>query len=164
VALKLIYQMFAKLLSWIVLHARSDPAMNHRGNRRCRARRPQSQRPMRPPGVVMGGVYGKYLAQVLLAEDQHPIGDLGADGQNEVFGDAALETGADADRPVREEGGGGSVTQSFVVVQSACGDRCDEELGELVLRGPRSTTCCWPRWSRPARIGLRRAPLRHPPR
>ena len=43
---------------------------------------------MRPPGVVMGGVYGKYLAQVLLAEDQHPIGDLGVDGRHEAFGEA----------------------------------------------------------------------------
>ena len=62
--------------------------MNHSGKPRCRARRPQSQRPMRPPGVVMGGVYGKYLAQVLLAEEQHPVGDLGPDGQHEAFGEA----------------------------------------------------------------------------
>ena len=36
----------------------------------------------------MGGVRGKYSAQVLLAEDQHPVGDLGADGQHEAFGEA----------------------------------------------------------------------------
>ena len=34
------------------------------------------------------GVYGKYLAQVLLAEDQHPVGDLGSDRQHEAFGEA----------------------------------------------------------------------------
>ena len=36
----------------------------------------------------MGGVLGKHTAQVLLAEDQHPVGDLGADGQHEAFGEA----------------------------------------------------------------------------
>jgi len=28
------------------------------------------------------------LAQVLPAEEQHPVGDLGADGQHEAFGEA----------------------------------------------------------------------------
>ena len=42
---------------------------------------------MRPPGVVMGRVHGKYPTQVLLAEDQHPVGDLGPDGQDEPFGE-----------------------------------------------------------------------------
>ena len=36
----------------------------------------------------MGGVLGKHLAQVLFAEDQHPVGDLGPDGQHEPFGEA----------------------------------------------------------------------------
>ncbi len=36
----------------------------------------------------MGGVLGKHAAQVLLAEDQHPVGDLGAYGQHEAFGEA----------------------------------------------------------------------------
>jgi hypothetical protein len=36
----------------------------------------------------MGGVRGKHLAQVLLAEDQHSVGDLGSDGQHEAFGEA----------------------------------------------------------------------------
>src|SRR5687767_363441 len=48
----------------------------------------QPQRPMRPPGVVVGGVHGKHLAQVPLAEDQHPVGDLGSDSQHEAFGEA----------------------------------------------------------------------------
>ena len=43
---------------------------------------------MRPRGVVVRGVYGKDLAQVPLAEDQHPVGELGADGQHEAFGEA----------------------------------------------------------------------------
>ena len=62
--------------------------MDRLGNRRCWARRPQPQRPMRPRGVVVGGVHGKHLAQVPLAEDQHPVGDLGPDGQHEAFGEA----------------------------------------------------------------------------
>ena len=41
---------------------------------------------MRPRGVVVGGVTGKDLAQVSLAEDQHSVGDLCTDGQHEAFG------------------------------------------------------------------------------
>ncbi len=36
----------------------------------------------------MDGVHGKHLPQVPLAEDQHPVGDLGPHGQNEGFGEA----------------------------------------------------------------------------
>ena len=43
---------------------------------------------MRPRGVVVGGVTGKDLAQVSLAEDQHPVGDLGPHCQDEAFGEA----------------------------------------------------------------------------
>jgi hypothetical protein len=35
--------------------------MNRLGDRRCRARRPQPQRPMRPPSVVVVGGHGKLL-------------------------------------------------------------------------------------------------------
>jgi len=35
-----------------------------------------------------GGVRSKHPAQVWLAEDQHPLGDLGSDGQHEAFGEA----------------------------------------------------------------------------
>ena len=62
--------------------------MDRLGNRRCRARRPQPQRPMRPPAVVVRGVHGKHPAQVPLAEDQHPVGDLGPHRQHEAFGEA----------------------------------------------------------------------------
>ena len=44
--------------------------------------------PMRSCGVVVGGVPGKHLTEVPLAEEQHPVGDLGADGQHEAFGEA----------------------------------------------------------------------------
>jgi hypothetical protein len=42
---------------------------------------------MRPPRVVVRGVHGKHPAQVPLTEDQHPIGDLGPDGQHEALGE-----------------------------------------------------------------------------
>jgi len=35
----------------------------------------------------MGRVHGKYPTQVLLAEDQHPVGDLGPHCQDEAFGE-----------------------------------------------------------------------------
>ena len=38
--------------------------------------------------VVVGGVLGRHAAEVPLAEDQHAVGDLGADGQYEAFGEA----------------------------------------------------------------------------
>jgi hypothetical protein len=44
---------------------------------------------MRPPDVVVRGVHRKQPAQVPLAEDQHPVGHLGSDGQHEAFGEAA---------------------------------------------------------------------------
>ena len=47
-----------------------------------------AQVPVRPPAVVMRGVHGKHLPQVPLAEDQHPVGDLGPHGQDEAFGEA----------------------------------------------------------------------------
>src|SRR3954452_4807210 len=43
---------------------------------------------MRPLGVVVRGVGGKHAAEVSFPEDQHAVGDLGADGQYEAFGEA----------------------------------------------------------------------------
>jgi len=62
--------------------------MNWLGNRRCRARWPQLQRPMRPRGVVVRGVHGKHSPQMPLPKDQHPVGDLGPHCQDEPFGEA----------------------------------------------------------------------------
>ena len=42
---------------------------------------------MRPPRVVVRGVLGQHPAEVSLAEDQHPVGHFGADGQHEAFGE-----------------------------------------------------------------------------
>jgi hypothetical protein len=35
----------------------------------------------------VGGVPGEHLAQLPLTEEQHPVGDLGPDGQHEAFGE-----------------------------------------------------------------------------
>ena len=43
---------------------------------------------MRPPCVVVRGIRGQHPAQVSLPEDQHPVGEFGADGQHEAFGEA----------------------------------------------------------------------------
>ena len=54
---------------------------------------------MWPPPVVVQRVLGKDAAQVSPAEDQHPVGDLGADGQDDAFGEAvrAWTPGRDLD-------------------------------------------------------------------
>ena len=44
------------------------------------------QRSVWPLVVVVRGIRGKHPAEVPLAEDQHPIGELGADSQDEAFG------------------------------------------------------------------------------
>ena len=43
---------------------------------------------MWPLGVVVRGVLGQHPAEVPLSEDQHPVGQLGADCQHEAFGEA----------------------------------------------------------------------------
>src|SRR4051794_6323764 len=43
---------------------------------------------MRPLRVVVRRVYGQHPAEVSLPEDQHPVGQLGADGQHEALGEA----------------------------------------------------------------------------
>src|SRR4029453_2698896 len=43
---------------------------------------------MRPPCVVVQRVLGEDAVWVSLAEDQHPVGDLGADSQYESLGKA----------------------------------------------------------------------------
>jgi hypothetical protein len=46
------------------------------------------QRSMRRLHVVVRGVCGQHPAEVSLAEDQHPVGEFGADGQHEALGEA----------------------------------------------------------------------------
>ena len=43
---------------------------------------------MRPPRVVVRSAGRERSAEVSLAEDQHPVGEFGADGQHEAFGEA----------------------------------------------------------------------------
>jgi hypothetical protein len=58
------------------------------GDRRSRTWWTQMQRSMRRLHVVVRGVYGKHPAEVSLAEDQHPVGEFGANGQHEALGEA----------------------------------------------------------------------------
>ena len=58
------------------------------GNSRCRAWRTQVQRSVWPLGVVVRGVCGQHPPKVPLAEDQHPVGQLGPHRQHEAFGEA----------------------------------------------------------------------------
>jgi hypothetical protein len=66
----------------------SDPAADRLGDGRFRTWRPQLQCSMRPMPVVVHRIPGKHAAQVSFPEDQHPVGDLGSDGQHEAFGEA----------------------------------------------------------------------------
>jgi len=43
---------------------------------------------MRPLSVVVRGVLGQHPAEVPFPEDQHAVGEFGADGQDEAFGEA----------------------------------------------------------------------------
>ena len=57
--------------------------MDRPGGRWVRAWRTQLQRSMWPLSVVVRGVDGEHPAEVLFAEDQHSVGEFGADGQHE---------------------------------------------------------------------------------
>jgi hypothetical protein len=50
--------------------------------------RAKSQRLMWPTAVVVGGVPGKDVPQVPLAEYQDAVSELGSNGQDEAFGEA----------------------------------------------------------------------------
>ena len=54
---------------------------------RLRGKGPQ-QRDLAAQPILLGGIPAKNLAQMPLTEDQHPVGDLGSDGQHEAFGEA----------------------------------------------------------------------------
>ena len=43
---------------------------------------------MRPLAVILHRISGEHAAQVPFSEDRHSVGDLGADGQDEAFGEA----------------------------------------------------------------------------
>ena len=65
-----------------------DPVASWLGNKYLRAWWMQSQCPMRTPRVVVRSVGRERSAEVSLAEDQHAVGEFGADGQHEAFGEA----------------------------------------------------------------------------
>jgi hypothetical protein len=65
-----------------------DPAVDRLGDGRLRAWWMQLQGAIRPLPVVVHRMSGEHAAQVSLPEDQHPVGELGADGQHKAFGEA----------------------------------------------------------------------------
>ena len=56
--------------------ARKRPTPDHR------------ERDLAAQPILLRGVYGQHPAEETLAEDQHPVGDFGADGQHEALGEA----------------------------------------------------------------------------
>jgi hypothetical protein len=46
------------------------------------------QRDLAAQPILLRGIQGKYPTKVSLAEDQHRVSELGADGQDEAFGEA----------------------------------------------------------------------------
>ena len=58
----------------------SAPGDSGRGGRSCSARCGRR--------VLLRGIRGEDPAEVPLAEDQHPVGELGSDGQHDAFGEA----------------------------------------------------------------------------
>jgi hypothetical protein len=59
--------------------------------------RAQLQRAMRPLRVVVRSVGREQRAQVPFPEDQHSVGEFGADGQHEAFGEAVRPRAAGRD-------------------------------------------------------------------
>ena len=128
-----------------------DTAMHRLGNGRCRARRPQPERPMRPRGVVVRGVPGKYSTQMSLPEDQHPVGEFGPHGQDEAFGEAVrawtprrdldhLDARVRQDRVERGREPPGAVANEEPEPGGALAEIHHEVAG--LLRGPRSVGMC----------------------
>ena len=62
--------------------------MDRLGDRCLRAGRTQLPRSMRPLPVMVQRILREDTAQMSLAEDQHPVGDLGPHRQDEAFGEA----------------------------------------------------------------------------
>jgi hypothetical protein len=65
----------------------------------------------------MHRVFGKHPAQVSFPEDQHPVGDFGADGQHEALGEAVRSrtTGRDLDHldaRIRQDREGGEPSRA----------------------------------------------------
>ena len=75
----------------------ADPAIDRLGDRRLRARWTQLEGSMRPLSVVVRGVLGQHPAEVPLSEDQHPVGEFGAECQYEAFGEAVRSRGSGAE-------------------------------------------------------------------
>ena len=62
-----------------------DPLLGEVGDRMIGPGRAQLAAAVGPPPVVVGRVLGQDGPQVPLAEDQHPVSDLGPGGEHESF-------------------------------------------------------------------------------
>jgi hypothetical protein len=62
-----------------------DPLLGEVGSGMVGSRRVQLATAMGSASVVVGLVLGQDRPQVSLAEDQHPVGDLGPGGEHESF-------------------------------------------------------------------------------
>ncbi|MGW0632527.1 hypothetical protein [Streptomyces sp. NPDC002758] len=63
-----------------------DPLRGERDDSRAVGGSAKVQGPVRPSGVVVVGVLGEYLSQVLLVVVGKPVGALGSHGADEPFG------------------------------------------------------------------------------
>ena len=80
---------------------------------------------------------GEGVAEVLFAEDEHAVGDLGAGGEDEPFGEGVRSRAsgwdlADGDAGVGQDGVEG--------VGELAGPVADQDLELVAARSPRSTT------------------------
>jgi hypothetical protein len=62
-----------------------DPRLGEVGGRVVGPGRAELSAAMGAPSVVVGRILGQDRPQVPLAEDQHPVGDLGPGGEHEPF-------------------------------------------------------------------------------
>jgi hypothetical protein len=119
---------------------------------------------MRPLSVVVHGVGGEHSAQVSFPEDQHLVGEFGADGQHNAFGKAVRSwtPGRDLDhldprvRQDRVERGrelSGSIADEEPEPGDVFAEVRDEVAGLLSGPGPRRDAR-----SRPGRAGSGRRP------
>jgi hypothetical protein len=75
----------------------------------------------------MRGIRRKYPAQMSLAEDQHPVGELGPDGQYEALGEA-----------VRPRAPGRDLDCLDARIRQDCVERCRELPGSIADEEPES--------------------------
>src|SRR3954447_10297669 len=84
---------------------------------------------MRAVVIVVRGVLGEHLAQVTFTEDQHAVGELGADRQDEAFGVAVRSWAAGWDLDHGDAGAGEDGVERGGELSGAVADEEPEALG-----------------------------------